>query len=99
MDIHLPASQPVSNATIHSNAIDCTIREEFFFLQDAVHEKSMLRGTTPACRGKKKSPASAGLSVSCGRASDQNGCDYQKCQQLLSGQAMQLHSSTEPGRT
>ncbi|HEL3809833.1 MULTISPECIES: hypothetical protein [Stenotrophomonas] len=28
MDIHLPASQPVSNATIHRNAIDCTIGEE-----------------------------------------------------------------------
>ncbi|WP_180863254.1 hypothetical protein [Stenotrophomonas maltophilia] len=38
MDIHLPASQPVSNATIHRNAIDCTIGEEFVCLQVAVHE-------------------------------------------------------------
>nr|WP_312250212.1 hypothetical protein [Stenotrophomonas geniculata] len=57
MDIHLPASQPVSNATIHSNAIDCTIGEEIVCLQVAVHEKSMLRGTTQMTPNKKKSPA------------------------------------------
>ncbi|WP_313161608.1 hypothetical protein [Stenotrophomonas sp.] len=38
MDIHLPASQPVSNATIHSNAIDCTIGDEIGCLQVAVQE-------------------------------------------------------------
>ncbi|EKT4092372.1 TPA: hypothetical protein QDZ99_002658 [Stenotrophomonas maltophilia] len=57
MDIHLPASQPVSNATIHSNAIDCTIGEEIVCLQVAVHENSMLRGTTPQESRTKKSPA------------------------------------------
>jgi hypothetical protein len=38
MDIRLPASQPVSNATTYGNAIDCTIGEEIVYLQDAVHE-------------------------------------------------------------
>jgi hypothetical protein len=57
MDIHLPASQPVSNATIHSNAIDCTIGEEIVCLQVAVHEKLMVRGTTQMASRKKKSPA------------------------------------------
>jgi len=38
IDIHFPASQPVQALMIHRDAIDCTIREELFFLQDAVHE-------------------------------------------------------------
>ncbi|RXK65659.1 hypothetical protein ERT44_12835 [Stenotrophomonas sp. MA5] len=61
MDIHLPASQPVSNATIHSNAIDCTIREEFFFLQDAVHEKPCCAAQRRPAVEKRKAPHRRGF--------------------------------------
>ncbi|WP_223494459.1 hypothetical protein [Stenotrophomonas indicatrix] len=54
MDIHLPASQPVSNATIHGNAIDCTIGEEIVCLQVAVHENQCCEAQLRRNRRKRK---------------------------------------------
>src|SRR5262249_32004373 len=56
MDIHLPASQPVSNATIHSNAIDCTIGEGIAGLQVALQEIQCCGSTTPSTGEKRKAP-------------------------------------------